>query len=56
MPAVVFNARNLRNSDDVKPKSGALHVDLARLRRVDLAFRRGDLFECITLFGTGVSI
>ena len=48
MPAVVFSARNARSSDDVKPKSGALHVDLA--------FRRGDLFECITLFGTGVSI
>jgi len=56
MPAGVFNARNARSSDSVKPKPGALDVDLARRGRVDLAFRRRDLFECIILFGTRVSV
>jgi hypothetical protein len=50
MPVGVFNARNARISDSVKPKSGALDVDLAWRRRVDLALRHRDLFECIILF------
>jgi hypothetical protein len=47
MPAGVFNVRNARSADGVKPKSAVLPADRARLRRVDLAFRRGDLLACI---------
>jgi hypothetical protein len=38
MPAGVFNARNVRNSDGLKPKCGAVDVDLD-LRRADV-FKR----------------
>ena len=47
MPAGVFNVRSVRSSDRVKPKSAVLPGDRARLSRVDVAFRRSDLLDCI---------